>query len=186
MSVCFELYRVCPDVDYLGHYLDKYSMEELRNVKCKEWEILDNLPEADKAEYENSLEAASYSDNKKHSRLILTTPYKNERSLKRMNKKLLNHFNFKSYNTNMGYIEKYIVTDSIGYRQGWNLKSRFFNKEWTEVVCLTKKEMMNFLRNNLVLTGEKGKQSLEMINYFEGLWEKYEFNGEQLVFTCAW
>lgn len=172
MSICFSLYKVLPNVDFLGSEYDLASKEILEKNNA-----LFKSIESTSEEINNSIDdfyMEKFSDGLKHKYLDLTNWYSGPKSKKNRNKRELrriyNTFNVKSLITARGWVYKYLTVDEILYRQGWFLKKRFFKKYHTIYMATTKEQMKNWFDKYLDVN-RKDKKGIECYNAFMNSWE---------------
>ena len=162
MSVTMCLYKVI-DVKYVGNRLNHIYEEEISDLSDEEYEKIDSIPE--------------WEDGIKHDMIDLTWL---KLLCKLNNGKLctLKHLNkFNQYIFKDNYCTyKYIPVDEICYWQGWNLKKRFFNKKITTVFCVTRKQMVLFMRRYLKPSEWNMFKEKFINNMVEG----------EMIFECSW
>lgn len=194
MSVTFHLYKVRPDVHYLGTKYDLSNKEERKNIdKLEKEEILNGFENDMVREYRADRFSDGqikyyglFDDSKPEDHSVIDVTWFNiiarmsshNKGYRRLVKKL-KKFSFDIVNHYYGYTNKYIVVDEILYRQGWFLRKKFFNKECTHYIATTKEEMICFFRKYLI-EDERGK---ETFNSFLKEWDKNCSN--ELIFEVA-
>ena len=75
---------------------------------------------------------------------------------------------------------KYIVVDSIAYRQGWFCKKSFFKRNNTTYYATDKKTAYRIMRNLF----DNSERAREAFNYFTSVLETLEDN--KFIFELAW
>lgn len=185
MSVALHLYKIRDDIEYKGILEDKvkWTANDMRALEEIEksygyrgdfsWEELINWKE--------SLYPHIFSDGKKHEVIDLTyfkEIYKGKRGLSGLLKKFQN-FNIRTFTNANSYTYKYLVLDEVVYRQGWFLKRRFFHKNINTVICLTKKEMVNFF-NKYIDYNSRDTRGKEAVDTFLDNWKP------GMIFECSW
>ena len=188
MSVTMNLYRVVPNVEYVGKPYDKVK-----------WS-LDNTDELDKfeaslgyredfsyeelCEWQDKMADAAWSDGKKHeminlvdirARLKVGTKGRRDRGFKQIFDKL-KQFKLQSYRNANGQYYQYIVVDSEVYRQGWFIKKSWFNKKNWYYVATTKKQMENFFNRYF----DKSERANEARNAMLNAWR------DGMIFETSW
>lgn len=201
MSVTMSLYKVNPKVSYKGYHLDflrdsdfvmgedgKYPYE------IKERELGAPLTDrgsvptiSDGEELYNAYEkweaeqvANAWTDGKTHDKIdmtYLTACFGKGRGWRRI-KNRLNTLPIQTFN-NGRYSLRYIPVDEVEYAQGWFFKKRFFKKEITFVICVTKQQMENFFKQYIDFNNEDTR-GREAVDRFLNAWE------DGMVFECSW
>ena len=196
MSVTFHLYKVRPDVHYLGTKYDTLSKEERQRINLLEYE---EISTGEDMEEVREVRADRFSDGqvqyhgvfdgrKKEDHQLIDVTWFNilakassrNKGYKRLAKKL-EQFSADIITHPHGYTIKYIVVDEILYRQGWFLKKNFFNHECTHYIATTKEEMIWFFHK--YMENSVDTRGIEALNSFVETWDKYA--NEKLIFEVA-
>jgi len=182
MSVTMRLYKIRDDVDYKGHYMDFIRSDDLienahGQSRLDRIEIELGRRHDNYEEWSEEQERKAWSDHQKHELFDIShyrVCYKKTNGWKTLADKL-NCFTIKNF---LG-LKRYLCLDQVAYAQGWFFKRRFFKKEITMVICVTKKQMINFFNRYIDYNSHdtRGKESVEC---FLNAWE----NG--MMFVCAW
>ena len=201
MSVTMHLYKVRPDVEYTGYYMDyvthadfvkgddgyyplEHKEKELGAPMGADGHWPDSVKEYEiywkNKEWGEAQENSAWSDNHRHDKIditLLRACFKDCRGWKR----LVKHFDgfpIKTFN-NGRTIQKYIPVDRVEYAQGWFFKKRFFNKKMTRVFCTTKKQMENFFKQYIDFNDKHDTRGREAVDRFLNAWE------DGMIFECA-
>ena len=119
-----------------------------------------------------------------HYKDLIVIPHTNclprsmKRGANRQRRKLKKFLNLPS-KTEYGITNRIIVVEHIAYRQGWFLKTRFFKKPYTTVVCTTKSEMESFFKKYIDYKN-KDTRGKECVDLFRSKWE------DGMIFICSW
>lgn len=195
-----HLYRVSPDVDYVGYYMDYVTNADFvlgedgfYPLEKKEKEMgapmgadghwPDSVKENDaywkSRDWAEEQEKKAWSDGIDHDKINIThikSCFKNYRGLKRL-LRVFEGLPVKTFN-NGKITQKYIPVDRVAYAQGWFFKNRFFKKKITRVFCTTKEQMENFFNKYIDYNSHdtRGKETVEL---FLNTWE------DGMIFECA-
>lgn len=188
MSVTMHLYKVNPDVEYKGYYMDY--------LRPSDFDMQDGVSKVDEIEkklgapnindskayndWSDKMECSAWSDNRKH-KFFSYTDYKSMfskfKSWHRLSHRL-HSFPLKVFNNGRSVI-KYLAIDEVCYAQGWFFKNRFFNRKPTLVWCTTKEQMKNFFDRYI----DFSKNPDEIYNILDNFMDKWD---EGMLFECAW
>lgn len=201
MSVTMHLYKVVPNVKYVGYYLDfvpksAFEMGEdgLYNLEKYEKElgapmredghwpdIVDGeeLWQAHK-DWEEKQHSQAWSDGVNHDKINIThynSCFKKYRGWGRYAKRL-NTMPIQTF-SNGKQSHRYIAVDEVQYAQGWFFKKAFFSKEITHSFCVTKEQMENFFKQYIDFNSHDDR-GREAVDRFLNSWE------DGMIFECAW
>ena len=188
MSVCMNLYKIVPDVTYIGKPTDKvkWSVEDSRELDKLEESLgyRDDFTYEEVCEWQDKIDAAAWSDGVAHEMIDLVYI----RGLHRVGKggrldrcwkqtfNKLSQFKLQSFRNENGKYYQYIPVDSIVYRQGWFLRKSFFNKKSWYFVATDKKQMMNFFDRYF----DHSERAIEARKALEDAWQ------DGMVYVCSW
>lgn len=192
MSVTMHLYKVVPNVKYIGYYNDFLTEKDLivnpETGKAPYQIIEKSLGCPDIREdysgylaWEDKMHASAWSDGINHHRIDLTYlkslfNCNNYRGSGRILRKL-SQFPIETFSN--GHItRKFIVVDEVAYAQGWFFKNRFFNRKISWNICTTKHEMEAFFKKYIDYFG-KDTRGAESVEKFMKTWE------DGMIFECA-
>lgn len=189
MSCCMWLYKVRPDVTYLGHYEDMLSesdyepdengvlpVDRIREslglpMNCSLQEFI---------EWQNKMLINSWSDKSEiRDTINLTTikaRYGNLRGKKSTMDKLKD-FHTIEYQTAYG-TQKVIPVDIIQYAQGWFFRKSFLDRKVSLYIGTTKKQMETFFHKYLKYN-DKVHNVYEITRNFLDSWE------DGMIFMCS-
>lgn len=202
MSVTMSLYKVRPDIEYKGYYLDfvgkdafilgsdgLYGLERIEKDLGAPMAPDGHWPRSEDdhdlywkhEEWEKNQKANAWSDGKEHDKLDIShlkACFKHTRGWKRLASRF-EDMPIKTFKSARG-IQRYIPVDEVQYAQGWFFKKRFFNKEITFVFCTTKEQMENFFKQYVDFNHPSDDRGKEAVNRFINAWE------DGMIFECAW
>lgn len=155
MSVTFSLMNVKKDVEYVGHFLDKYKLSELTIDTIDALEIANGRPTSGEPvefankleEWENEVRRNCWSDKKEHYFLDLTyhkSCFRGKRGWRTVEKQI-SMLPVKKFVQNR-ITKKYISCDVVDDYCGWFLKNSFFKKDVTFSILTTKRDVQNFFK----------------------------------------
>lgn len=198
MSVTMNLYRVLSDISYKGYYVDftkksDYILNQDGFYPFELMEIAMGAPVNEKGhipifggenfdayeKWEKEQKKSAWSDGVTHEKFDLTLfdSYNRKNRAWKRYRKCLNSFNFKTFDNKNGYIQKYLVVDTVKYAQGWFFNKTFFNKKYWTFICTTKEQMGNFF--NRYVDIKKNPEIKEVLYSFLNSWE------DGMIFECS-
>ena len=201
MSVTMSLYKVRPDIEYKGYYLDfvgkdafilgsdgLYGLERIEKELGAPMNPDGHWPQHGDddelyfayKEWEERQKNSAWSDSQSHDKIDishLNACFKHARGWRRLRKRI-EGCPIKTFQ-NKRYTQRYIPVDEVEYAQGWFFKKKFFKKEITTVFCTTKKQMENFF-NQYIDYNNADDRGKEAVCRFLNSWK------DGMIFECAW
>lgn len=188
MSVTMNLYKVVPNVEYLGSPYDKvkWSPDNTAELDALEESLgyREDFDFDELCDWHDKMDAAAWSDGIKHdmidlvdirARFKIGKGSQMDRGWHQVFDKL-KQFTIKSFRNVNGQYYQYIPVDSVVYRQGWFLRKRWFNKKNWYYVATTKKQMEDFFNRYF----DRSERAIEARKALLDAWH------DGMIFEISW